>query len=117
MRKFLAVLIAAGALGACAGKTETVAAVEPAGSADAASAEAIAALAPCAAEHLVHATGLPYVADGQTPPATGAFVRAADLPPVNRVVPFGHMMTRDYRMERLTVLLDQQGRILRLRCE
>lgn len=102
----LAILVAVVGLAACAASPpEKDTPVRPARS-----------LTVCGADHLADKIGLPFVAEGQTPPADGAFLTPADLPPAYRVVPFGHRMTMDFRPDRLTVLLDAQGRISALRC-
>lgn len=70
----------------------------------------------CGGAGLVRYVGHPVVRPGEPIPEEGAYVTPRDLPPKARVIGPNEMATMDFVPDRLTVILDANGRIRRLYC-
>lgn len=73
-------------------------------------------LATCGGNGFVRYVGVPLIRPGDRLPREGAYLHWEDLPGNSRVLGPGVMATMDHVPTRLTVVVDDEGRIHRLYC-
>jgi len=73
-------------------------------------------LVACRGHVIVPALGMRFVDRGKEPPNARQFIREESLTAPYRVIPFGARVSMEMSPQRLSVELDQRGRIVGLYC-
>ncbi|GEO81559.1 I78 family peptidase inhibitor [Pararhodospirillum oryzae] len=71
----------------------------------------------CPASRFQDRIGGRLIGSNDPPPSSGAYLRISDLPHPHRILMPGGVSTTDVRPDRLSITLDEAGRIQSLSCE